>query len=520
MPYPKQFINMQFTGGVVRDTAPTELGINFLTNVSNVNFRGGFPNRILGSRNIYTAPIASANVNQIVHVINAAQVAGLNRWLIFEGNGEAWAINDASANQIDNSLLQSVEEPYKHSSSLLNGLPIYSNSVDEPVYWAGGNLITLPDWTATESCKFIAVLKFHIFALNISGPSGTFSNLLKWSSAAEPGTVPSSWTPAADNDAGSVELSDSPGELLCAYPLADSLIIYKNNSMYSATFIGGNEVFDFRKIQSSSGALSSRSVCDINGRHLVVTEGDIVITDGVSVQSIGEGIVKNYLFSQLDENNFRNLFCVYNPARNEAIIAFPTVGNTFCNKALIYDINSQVFGIRDLNQAVAGPIGVVNDGSGGGQSVVWADAVGTWAENTQTWGGGGPGGGSDSLRDYSLVLANANSLNQQDTTDSVSLASSMVKSGITLGQPDRIKMIKAVHVRADNSSGDLLVRVGAALTPNGSVSFSPEVTVNSENNIANVIAVGKYLTVQIRSATDSVWRINGLTLEVEFRGYY
>ena len=215
MSYPKQTLQLRPTGGFVSDTPAHEVGPNHYTLMTNVEMRSGFPTRILGSRSVYQTALATAAPGQLMHAINCTN-SGTNYWLLFEDDGTAWAIESTNATQIDNSLLQAVTNPSEHSSALLNGVPVYSNGADEPVYWAGANLVTLTDWTATETCQFLTVFKYHIFALDISGPGGTFPSLLRWSDAAEPGTIPSEWTPSASNEAGDVELSDSPGALLTA----------------------------------------------------------------------------------------------------------------------------------------------------------------------------------------------------------------------------------------------------------------------------------------------------------------
>ena len=137
----------------------------------------GFAQRIPASRSIYTTALAAAAPGQLLHAINA-ESSGTNYWLLFENDGTAWYIEGANATQMDNSLLSAVLVPADFSSCLLNGVPVISNGSDEPVYWAGpGNLATLTDWTATETCQFIQAFQYHLFALDISGPGGTFHSL-------------------------------------------------------------------------------------------------------------------------------------------------------------------------------------------------------------------------------------------------------------------------------------------------------------------------------------------------------
>lgn len=511
MSFPKQVFPIRPRRGFISDTPAHECGPDFYTLASNVHFRDGFPERILGSRDAYTTAMAAAAPTQLLHALNA-EVSDTNYWLLFEADGTAWSIEGSNAAQIDNTLLQATTDPFEHSSALLNGLPVYSNGSDEPVYWAGGNLTTLPGWTATETCQFIAVFKFHIFAMNISGPGGTFTNLVKWSSAAEPGTVPSSWTAAADNDAGSVELADSPGAVLCAYPLRDSLIFYKRSSMYQAQYIGGNSVFAFRKIQSASGALTARSVCDINGQHFVVSDGDILLTDGTNRRSVGESRVKDWLFNQLDQDNFRNLFCTYNRGRDEVLIGFPESGNQFCTLGLVYDVSQDSFGYRTLDNLVAAPVGFVNDDIA---SNTWADRSDTWTAAADPWGSSTIAAARDSI-----VHVDATTLEQQDTTDSVAEAASLGKHSMDFGDPERIKFIRKVHVKARENFGTILVRVGGQMTPNGTTTWSSEVALTSPEQVVNVSAIGRYISLEIRSTGTDVWKITSFDLEGEVRGYY
>lgn len=511
MSYPKALIRLKPDRGFISDVPAYEVGQDAYTGCRNVLFRDGVADRVPGSRSAYGTALATAAPGQLLHALNT-ELSGTNYWLLFEADGTAWSIEGANAVQIDAALLQATSDPYVHSSGRLNGVPVYSNGSDEPVYWAGANLINLPGWTATESCQFLAVFRFHLFAMNISGPGGTFPNLVKWSAAAAPGTVPSSWTPAATNEAGSVELADSPGAVLCAYPLRDSLVFYKRSSMYIAQYAGGNNIFNFRKVQSASGALTPNSVCDINGQHLVVTDGDIILTDGTNRRTIGQSRVRNWLFNQLDQSNFLNLFCTFNRARNEVLIGFPEAGNQFASLALVYDITHDSFGVRELNSVAAAPVGFVNDSSA---SNTWASRTDTWAAASDVWGQSELSAARDSI-----LLVEAADLVQQDTADPVSAPATIGKHGMSFGEPERVKFIKRIHIKADSGFGTLLIRVGGQMTSGGTTAWCNEVALTSPEQVVNCFAVGRYISVEIRSIGSEAWRLSGIELEGEVRGYF
>lgn len=512
MTYPKQLASLRPTGGFVSDTPAHEVGPEYFTLFDNVINRSGFAQRVPGSRSIYTTALGVAAPGQLMHAINADS-GGTNYWLVFEDDGSAWYMEGNNATQMDNSLLSSVGDPVDYSSTLINGVPVISNGADEPVYWAGpGNLATLTDWTATETCQFITAFQYHLFALDISGPGGTFRSLLRWSDAAAPGTIPAEWGPSPSNTAGDVELSDAPGALLCAYPLRDNLLIYKRSAMYQAKFVGGNNIFNFRKVQAASGALTRRSVCEVKGKHLAVTDGDIVLTDGSNLQSVGESRVKDWLFNQLDQDNYPNLFCSYNRAQGEVVIGFPSSGNEFCDTALVYNVNLDSFGVRDLNQVVQAPVGFVNDTT---ESNTWADRTETWALSVGAWGSSSVASARDSM-----VLIRTDEMHQQDVNDLEAVDAYLGKYSMDFGDPARIKFLKRIHVQAQANYGTLCVRAGSQMEPNDSINWTTEVEISDPEQIVNLFTQGRYISVEVRSEGSDVWKLTGLDLELEQRGYF
>lgn len=512
MSYPKQLVSLRPIRGFISDTPAHEVGPDFFTLMTNVINRGGFAQRVPASRSVYATALGVAAPGQLMHAINA-ESGGTNYWLIFEDDGTAWYIEGANATQMDNSLLAAVGDPVDFSSTRLNGVPVISNGADEPVFWAGpGNLATLTDWTATETCQFITAFKFHLFALDISGPGGTFPNLLRWSDAAAPGTIPSSWTPGASTQAGDVELSDSPGGLLCAYPMRDSLLIYKRSATYQAQFVGGNNIFNFRKVMSTSGALTRRSVCDVNGKHLVVSDGDIIMSDGNTRSSLGESRVKDWLFNQLDQDNYPNLFCAYNRSQHEVIIGFPSSGNEFCDTALVYNVGLDSFGVRDLAQVVQAPVGFINDTA---DSNTWADRTEVWADAMGAWGGSSVSSARDSM-----VFIHTNEMHQQDVSDSETVTAYLGKYSMDLGDSARLKFLRRIHVQTRANYGTLYVRAGGQMEPNDAIDWSSEVEITDPEQVVNLFSQGRYISVEVRSAGSDVWKITGLDLEVEQRGYF
>lgn len=509
MSYPKKLLRFRPTKGIASDTPAHELGPDYYSTGGNVIFRPGFARRVGGSREVYgTLPV------DVLHMLNA-RIDTTNFWLFF-GEDEVHALETSNSSDVTPaSGLTVVDQPWQYASTLLNGVPVFTNGFEAPQYWAG-NLVTpfdsLPDWPATTVCKSIAAFRFHLFALDIDGPGGHFENQVKWSDAAEPGAVPAAWTPAADNEAGDAILGDTPGPAQCAVPLRGSLLIYKRSSMYAADYIGGNDVFSFRTLFTSSGALTRRAVCDVNGEHFVVTDGDIILTDGTNRRSVGQSRMREFLFGQLDQDNYENLFSIYHRAKGEVLVCFPEAGAQHATLALVYDVANDSFGVRELDNVTCAAIGIVDDSL---PDESWSAAAYAWADASRLWNRQ-----NFSLATESLIFGFEDVAEMQDTDDAVALNASIGRYDLHFGEPERVKFVKRAHVRAKPGFGSLLVRVGARMTPTDTITWSNEQTLTEPEQIVDAFAQGRYISVEVRSTGTEVWQLSGIDLEAELRGYF
>lgn len=509
MSYPKKYLRLRPLRGVAADPPANEVGEEFYTGASNVHFREGFAGRVLGSRAAYgTLPV------EVLHMLNA-RIATTNFWLFF-GADEIHANETSNSTDVTGDPLTPVLQPWQWSSTLLNGVPCVTNGLDIPRYWAGDvgtPFDDLPGWPAGTICKSLVAFQFHLVALDIDGPAGHFEGQVKWSDAAEPGAVPATWVPAGDNDAGDAILADSPGPAMCAVPMRGSLMIYKRSATYSMDYIGGNDVFAFRPVFSASGALTRHAVADLSdGRHFVVGDGDIYITDGVSRRSVAKDRMALFVFNQLDQDNYENLFAVYHRAKNEVWVCFPEQGSQYCTLAAVYDVSHDAFGVRVLPNVTCAAIGIVNDTA---PSEAWIDATYTWADALRLWNQP-----NYSLALESLLTGYGTTAEQHDTQDLLEVDASLSRYDLTFGESERVKFLRRLTVRAKPGFGSLFVRVGARMTPTDSINWSAEVELVEPAQIVNTFALGRYISVELRSEDDNVWQVSGIDLEADMRGYF
>lgn len=511
MSYPKKILRLRPRRGVATDVPAWTLPPDILSQVDNLVFRQGFAERAPSSVAVYDPPSVAP-----LAILNT-QIEGTNFW-IYVGESSAYAVETSNHSEITHASGQQANSVIaKLSLGLLNGVPFFNNGLDEPMYWdgdVGTNFVDLPGWTATESCEFMVPHRFHLFAFNISGPGGVFPNQVKWSDAAAPGNVPAAWTPAATNEAGSTTLSDTPGELVTAANLRGSLMIYKNGSTHIADYVGGNEIFAFRTLFVQSGALTRHAVVDINGRHLVVTDGDIIVTDANRVDSIAQGRQKRSLFNALDQDNFNNLFCVYYRQKNEVWICFPEAGSSVCTRAMIYDIANDAWGERELSGVSFAATGIINDTA---TDESWDSDSEAWDADLDEWNRQ-----NFSLATEELVLADSVTPAFREVgRGTESRTSTLARHDIDFNEPERFKFVRRVFLRVEADTAiDFAIRVGTRNAPGGAITWTSAVTINSDDGYANVLAMGRYISIEVSVTTAINFKLTGLDIEAEVRGYF
>ena len=511
MSYPRLTNRIRPRRGVSSDVPPWTLGPDLYSQADNIAFRDGLAERAPSFAAVYDPPSVAPYMAMNI------QIAGTNYW-VYAGATSLYVVEAASHTNVTHaSGQQSNTDIDELTLTQLNGVPIFNNAKDEPMYWAGNPanpFLDLPGWTATETCALIVPHRFHLFALGIDGPGGAFPNQVKWSDAAAPGSVPASWTASATNEAGDVVLADTPGAIISAANLRDALIIYKNGSVHRCDYVGGQEKFAFRTLFVEAGALTRHAVADINGRHLVVTDGDVVVTDGTNLQSIVRERRRKFLFSQLDQDNFRNLFTVYNRAFNECWICFPTAGNTYPNRAMIYDVARDAWGDRELDGITWGTNGIINDTA---PDETWDADTQVWDADTSTWNQQ-----SFSLATRDLVLVQPGGPDFLEVgRGTETLRSVLAKYSIDFGEPERFKLVKRIHPRIDAASGiEFSIRIGTQDSPEGVIAWQPTQTFNTSQQFINTLATGRFISVELVANTSAPFTVAGFDVEYEMRGYH
>ena len=248
---------------------------------------------------------------------------------------------------------------------VFGGIPILNtgDATFKPIYWnqdLAAKFVDLPGWPATTYCKSLRSFKQFLIALGITRGGVSLPFMVKWSSPAVPGALPSTWNEAdATNDAGETDLAEGQDEIIDGLVLRDSFMIYKEASIWRMDYTGGPYVFRFSKVLGTSGAMNSNCIAELDGFHLVLTGSDVIYHDGQNAVSVLDKQSRRDLFQSIDVDGARLCFVFKNPFFNEIFVCYPAIGSTSCDRAMVYNYVDKTVSFREmpnLNHAAFGPV--------------------------------------------------------------------------------------------------------------------------------------------------------------------
>jgi hypothetical protein len=115
----------------------------------------------------------------------------------------------------------------------------------------------LTGWDATWRCKSLRPFKQYIVALDVTKAGTRYANMVKWSAAAVPGALPTSWDATdATKDAGEQDIAETTDVLIDQLQLGDINVLYKERSMYAMQYIGQPFVWRFYRLPGEVGMLA------------------------------------------------------------------------------------------------------------------------------------------------------------------------------------------------------------------------------------------------------------------------
>jgi len=505
--------------GLIADVPAREIPLEAWSAAQNMRFHDQVAERAQGTLTTFNTP---AVVPSSLLFWKSATTQ-----FVFYGDSAALWRTDGTTN-----LNVTRATPYSASpwrGGVLNGVPILNNGADVPQAWNGTAAFEdLPNWPVGWVCAGIRPFGNYLIAFGMTRAGTAYPWEVRWSQAAAAGTVPSTWTAAPGNDAGSTnKLAGTTDHIVDALPLGNTNVIYKDNSVWKQQWIGGNQVFSHRVAFREFGMLAPNCAREIFAQQVVLTQDDVVLHNLLEARSIVDDRVRRLLFNSLDVAYSANCCVEVSVPHSELLIGIPEVGSAgLLTKLFVWNWKSNTWAVRDIPPSTyfAG-VGVKPSGSfvtgplilldtpipmdtasfamdqlpiPVGRSVLLALGAQSFA---QTYAGYALQG-----NDYSSVLERTGlQIAGQD------------RFGAPVINPHAVKMVSEVLPLIDAEPGVTVnVQVGVQNHVNEAVVWSaPQVFDPAVDTKADIIATGKLLGVRFSSNSGGRWRLSGYGLTVK-----
>ncbi|TEA78641.1 hypothetical protein [Allopusillimonas ginsengisoli] len=98
------------------------------------------------------------------------------------------------------------------------------------------------------------------------------------------------WAPSQATQAATARFIDSPGEIRAGRKLGNTMVVYKENSMYIGEYVGPPVIWAWQQVPGEIGASSQEAVVSIGTAHLFFGADDFWIFDGSRPVPIGAPI--------------------------------------------------------------------------------------------------------------------------------------------------------------------------------------------------------------------------------------
>lgn len=525
-----------------------ELPPGMWTRVRNMRCAGLGAERTLGDAAALGTPVAGANPVFVFPTVDNDK----NLYWFYCGLDAIYATDGTTHEDISKAGGYTATLDGGWQGTTFNGIPVLNNGVNTPQYW-GWDLTTptacldIPGFAAIyNSARIVRAFGSFLVALDVTESATRYPYLLAWSDAGAAGSLPTSWDyTSTTNRAGQSVRSGPGGALVDGEVLGDVFYIYKENAIEAMQFIGGSAVMSFRGVSEEIGALSKNCIAKFKRMHLVLGQGDVVIHNGGTPESILDQSdkmrrLRTWFFQQIDSTNYRRSYVVANYAKSEIWMCVPETGSDFASLALIWNFQENTFGLRELGTIRPGQVGysglphvafgIVTDT----QQVTWNAATDLWDDANYFWNQvnfnptlfnllGADYGNPDTPTDGSLLKIDS------ELTHTESAEAFAERTGLAIigrrndgGYNVDInvnKFIRALYPRIEikSGSGTIKIQVGAQQYIDGPVQWETAQEFNPATmEKINCTVNGRFIAVRFLSnASDTFsWEVKGYSLDL------
>lgn len=206
---------------------------------------------------------------------------------------------------------------------------IYTNGVDNIKYWTGTNNWADLGGTPNKARRLIN-FEHYLMLLNTTVSTVQAPQRIEWPQIGKPAT----WT---GEDSGNNSLAGTPDFIEGAVYFRSDLVIFKNNSIASCSFVGGVDPFEFEESKIKRvGCSAVGSIQNLDDTIIFLGWDNVYTYDGFSVKPKGNDIIIKFL----DELNPSKLSLIHSHiirGLNLYLLFVPSTNSDYPDYCWIFD---------------------------------------------------------------------------------------------------------------------------------------------------------------------------------------
>lgn len=334
--------------------------------------------------------------------------------------------------------------------------------------------------------KYLTIVRDFVVAANIKEDATVLQNKVQWSDINDE----TNWTPGETSQADYQIIPD--GGQITGIRGGEFGLVFLEKAIYRMSYIGTPLIFQFDNISRGKGCIASGSIAQTQGVCFFLSDDGFYMTDGQSIQPIGNEKVDRWFYSNADESSFSTMSCAVDPVRKLVIWNFKSIDQT--RKLMIYSFNTKKWSYGDATSDY------ISDASTSGVTLEELDSISASIDSLNAsldsilWIGGKYFLGG-TLGNYVITYNGANATGQIVTGDIDAGGRSM----ITLAKP-----------QVDNGSANISIASRTSLAD--SLSFSTSVAADDENRVS-LRSNGYYHRLKITPTGDN-WK-NAIAVSID-----
>jgi hypothetical protein len=340
--------------GVITDVDSYSLPAQAWSMGVNVRFRNNAVSRAPVFRNV--SNLGTSNPR---FVAGATPTSGLDLVFIGYENGTVTKFQNGSETAYSIAGYVPAVAEATWTKTTLAGV-VYLNRPDR-VPWSLGPTDTqfqaLSNWDSTFRANLLRTCGGSLVALGVTKGAASSPTMVKTSSFPLAGAVPASWDITVPNTLATENiLAEMSGPIIDAQTLGNSLVIYGALEAWLMTADGSTQVFNYRKLPFSKGAMNANCSLEIDGKHYVFGKQDIWTHDGYSEQSLCDGKTRDFIFNSLNSSQSSRCFISHNPRLKQLHFCYVS-GDSYlkfintpdgCNRQAVFDYGNSTWSFDDV----------------------------------------------------------------------------------------------------------------------------------------------------------------------------